>query len=219
MLDGALPGDVTTLGAPPYHRAPGEDCFVVARDPDSGDPVATAMRWGLRVEGRRCRLVRADEYAARGAARMFPCIVPVSGFVQQGRRRTRVAVTLAASTTLAMAALWQQQAGGAAFAIVTTDAGGDIATMLPRMPVLLPPAAWPQWLAGLPPTAVELNRLARPAPAAWFRLALQSELPRRDAALSVARQIEAWAPGSMTAPRRERRPLRHGTWEPGHALG
>ncbi|MGG5821368.1 SOS response-associated peptidase family protein [Falsiroseomonas sp. HW251] len=198
MPRGVLLGELSFLGAPPYRREPGEHCFVVARQPETGDAMPTFLRWGLDVaDGSQRRLqFRADQLAGRRLAGMARCIVPVSGFARLGPRRTCIDVTLTTPTSLAAAAVWTQDAGGPAFAIITAEAGDDLHPMLVRTPVLLAPAAWPRWLADGPLTGAALAAVARPVPAAWLRIE-QRKGRLGEPSLSVARQVEEWAPGSL----------------------
>lgn len=199
MPRGVLLGELSVLGAPPYQRQPGEHCFVVARDPATGDAIPHVMRWGIDVAGtRRRRLqLRADQLAGRRLGGMARCIVPVSGYAQPGLRRTRLLVTLAAPMSLAVAAVWKHEAGGSSFAIVTTEADDELQATLARTPVLLPPAAWPRWLADGPPTKAALAAIARPAPSAWLRIEQRRDRVQPPRPLAVTRQVEDWAPGSM----------------------
>lgn len=222
MPRGVLQGEPEFLGLPPYHRRPGERCLVLVRDPSTGEAVPAAMRWGMPVpsQPRRRRLhVRADQLRGKRIARRLRCLVPVAGYVQPGVRQSRIGVTVAAEMSLAVAAIWEDEIGGAAFAIVTTEANELLAPAHARMPSLLPPSLWPRWLDEHPLDPTDLVLLDQPAPSAWFRT---RALPRRGVegtAQPVARQLQDWAPGSVLwQPREALRPAPDPA-EMDHALG
>jgi putative SOS response-associated peptidase YedK len=221
MPRGALQGEPSILGVPPYAREAGEHCFVLARDPESGDAIPAAMRWGLPLaESKRRRLhLRVDQLAGRRFGRMLRCIVPASGYVQPGFRRSHIAITFAAPMSLAIAAVWKQEAGGSSFAIITTEASDELAPALSQMPVLLPPALWPRWLSDTLLTTADLALLSRPAPAAWLRAEALRRAPPHPRSLSVTRQIEDWAPGSAPRQRPVPQPERPAASEVDRALG
>jgi putative SOS response-associated peptidase YedK len=208
MPRGVLQGEPETLGRPPWERLPGEACLVIARDPDSNEAVPAAMRWGLPLSGTRSqrRLVfGVEQLTTRRVARLPRCLVPLEGYVQPGVRRSRIGVEMAAEFSLGAAAVWEDGPGGAGFALVTTEANELLAAAHARMPVLLPAGVWPMWLAASPPGPAELALLRRPAPADWLRARALPKQALRQPVQPVARQLEAWAPGSrLWTPRQGR---------------
>ena len=197
MPRGALQGEPSILGAPPYERAPDDQCFVLALDPRSGDAVALSMRWGISIgEARQRRLhLRVEQLGDRRISRMLRCVVPLSGYIQPGFRRSRIAVTISTSTTIAAAAVWKRDVAGDCFAIITTDANEELAPALARMPVLLPPSLWSGWLSAAPLTSLDIAAASRPAPAAWLHAVAVKRVPLNAASLSVEQQMEDCAPG------------------------
>ncbi|HEV7263309.1 MAG TPA: SOS response-associated peptidase family protein [Falsiroseomonas sp.] len=112
--------------------------------------------------------------------------------------RLRIGVTVVADMTLALAAIWSNETGGPVFAIVTTEATETLAVAHERMPALLPPALWARWLDERQLARTDLVLVDRPAPPAWLRaraLPLQGE---EGPPLSVAQQLQDWAPGCAT---------------------
>lgn len=199
MPRGVLLGEPEALGWPPWDRRPGDACLVLARDPDTGEAVPAAMRWGFAPTAERRHrilLLRVEQLRRPRLGRRMRCLVPIDGYVQRGVKRTRIGVAVAADMTLAVAALWEDGPGGPSFAIVTTEANEVLAAAHERMPALLPPSLWPMWLDEQPLAPADLVLLERPAPPAWLRArALAKDAPRLRA-LPVARQLAEWAPGS-----------------------
>lgn len=221
MPRGALLGEPETLGLPPYERRAGEACLVLARDPEAGDMVPAAMRWGLPVPSdprRKLLAIRVDRLGTRRTARRAHCLVPVEGYVQRGVRRSRIGVEVAGPESLAIAALWEDAPGGPAFAIVTAEANEVLAAAHERMPALLPAALWPLWLENRRLTPAEMALVARPAAPALLRArALRGRGPEAGNA-SLTRQLADWMPGArLWQPRPHRQPLV--PEEVAHALG
>ena len=147
---------------PRPEAAPGE--VVLAVVSDRGRRLA-AMRWGLIPMGRtnaRGRPVletivnaRSETLFAKSAyAGLGRCLLPVSGWYEwtgERRRKTRWAIRAPGRPVLAFAAVWDlwRAPGGAevaSLATVTCPPNAEVAAVHDRMPVILPPEAWPLWL-------------------------------------------------------------------------
>jgi putative SOS response-associated peptidase YedK len=91
---------------------------------------------------------------------------------------------------LAIAVIWERwaQAAGVleSFAMVTVPANTLISTITDRMPAVLPPEHWAQWLGETPATVDELKRLLKPFEGDWDMQAApraqKKPPPRRPAA-------------------------------------
>jgi putative SOS response-associated peptidase YedK len=68
--------------------------------------------------------------------------------------------------------VWRDPSGGGELlrscAIITTDANGVLAPIHSRMPVVLPPDAWDQWLDPAFEDISTLAELLVPGPGDWF---------------------------------------------------
>lgn len=201
-------------------RVPGGPGLVVLRDPATGERIMASMRWGLPGKGRSGGAVlhvRAEEIAGRGPAREAlrrrRCLVPMEGYVQRATRagvRGRFAVSLADGAPMAVAAVWQESAAGPCFAIITCAANRAVGAIHDRMPVVLPPEAWPLWLVPGLVSPIEVWDLLQPCPD--DRVVVR-QLPARRRARAVAagadRQLDLFAPGVALVrpgrpPRRQR---------------
>lgn len=199
MPRGVLLGEPEILGVAPYERRSGELCFVLLRRPDTRDVVPAACRWGLPIPGtpRRRRLqIHLGALESRRWGRAGRCLVPVGGYVQPTRRNLRIGVVTAPGVSLSIAGVWLDVPGGPCFAVVTTEPNDLLAPAHARMPVLLPETMWSVWLADRPLTRADLALVERPAPPAWLRARALKGGAGSLTSLSVAKQVEEWAPGS-----------------------
>jgi putative SOS response-associated peptidase YedK len=150
--------------------------------------VLSVARWGLlpawakdtrgaakRINARAETVASSAAYARSFAVRR--CLVPADGWYEWVRspsgRRQAYFMTTQDGAPLAFAGLWS--VWGTAeplrtFSVITTSAVGDLALVHDRMPLLLPPARWPAWLAG-GGDAAEL--LATPRPEDLTRLEIR----------------------------------------------
>ncbi len=119
------------------------------------------MRWGFIPswykspnDGPLIINARADTVAVkpafRDAIRQRRCILPASGFYEwsagEGKTRLPWHITRRDGAPFAFAALWQRWGDIDTLAVVTTEAGPDIAHIHDREPVILEPPDWPLWL-------------------------------------------------------------------------
>ena len=157
----AAPGDTEGL-QPRFNVAP--TCVVpvvVARDRSR---TVEAMRWGLVPSwapdpgiGTKMINARLETLAERPAFRVplagRRCIVPADGYYEwaPGDARRPHLIRAEAGGPLAFAGLWEAWHGGPtgvllSCTIVTTASAGPVAWLHHRMPVVLPPTAWSDWL-------------------------------------------------------------------------
>jgi putative SOS response-associated peptidase YedK len=207
-------------------RAPGGLSLVVLRNPETGDRVLATMRWGLQEpedDSKPVLYVRAETIGSRGAIREAlrrrRCIVPMDSYVQQAGPEGATglyAISLADGAQMAVAAIWQDADDGPHFAIVTCRANEAVAVIHDRMPVILPPQAWPAWLVTGLVSPLEVWDLLKPCPSSMLRIRRIPGTTRRKAApTEVGQQLELIAPGAALVdpgrqPRRKRpeRPAR-----------
>ena len=117
-----------------------------------------AMRWGYAFpNGRPIINARAETAAQKpmfkDGMRQRRCVIPASHYFEWERRgaaRTKYAIRPAHADTLYLAGIYHLENHDGvivpAFTILTRDAALGIAFIHPRMPVLLPADAAPDWL-------------------------------------------------------------------------
>ncbi len=154
-----------------------------AKDPGIGDRLINA----------RAETV-AEKPAYRRAFTKRRCIIPADGFYEwkvvappttpKGRpKKQPMFIHRTDDEPLAFAGLWEVwkvpegvDVDGAedgwlrSCVIVTTDANDLLAPVHDRMPVVLPPSAWDQWLDPTEHDAAALSTLLRPAPDELFEV-------------------------------------------------
>jgi putative SOS response-associated peptidase YedK len=151
--------------APSWNLAPTQDAMVVRRHPDTGERHLNLLKWGLLpsstkepTTARRPINCRAETVATsglfRGAFHARRCIVPADVFYEwqalDGGKQP-YAIARHDGQPMAFAGIWEGFRWPDAtilrtFAIITTNANGDVSSLHHRMPVILEPADWPAWL-------------------------------------------------------------------------
>lgn len=174
---------------PRYNLAPTQDAAVVRSDPEGGRRL-DLMRWGLipfwakdAKVGYAMFNAMAETVATKPAFRepfkARRCIVPATGFYEwqklDAKTKQPFAIVPTDAAVFSLAGLWERwtdKASGETVhscTILTTAPNELCATIHDRMPVILAPESWPQWLGE---TAVEpdaLGALLRPYPAERMR--------------------------------------------------
>lgn len=137
-------------------------------DPDRTQRSIRVMRWGLVPHwakdpsiGSRMINARAesaaDKPAYRDAVARRRCLLPADGWYEwqaaatPGARKQPYYITPADDCSLALAGLWSTWRGDGdtplvTCAVLTTDAVGPLTEIHHRMPLLLPPESWADWL-------------------------------------------------------------------------
>jgi putative SOS response-associated peptidase YedK len=112
--------------------------------------------------------------AFRDAFKRRRCLVPIEAFYEWKKlgpkEKQPYAIALADRGVMALAGLWENWKSPAeewvrSFTIVTTTPNALCAEIHDRMPVILPPEAWPAWLGEEPADADRLKALLAPYPA------------------------------------------------------
>jgi len=114
-----------------------------AKDPKIGNPMVNAR--GETI---------AEKPAYKSALKRRRCLIPASGFYewrQEGEARVPTYIHALDESPLALAGLWEEwktPEGESLHSctILTTGANAFMAPIHTRMPVILPPPAWREWL-------------------------------------------------------------------------
>jgi putative SOS response-associated peptidase YedK len=158
---------------PRYNIAPTQLALVVRETPQ-GEREGVFLRWGLIPSWARdptigSRLINAraeglaDKPSFRAAFRRRRCLVPADGFYEwrpaAGGRKQPYFIRLASGAPLGLAGLWEQWKGPdgdtvATFTIVTTAANEQLAALHDRMPVVVAPADYDEWLSSPNPSVL-----------------------------------------------------------------
>lgn len=165
--------------APRWNIPPGTDIPVIRRSPEGGR-VAHLLRWGLvphwakdKTIGQRLTNARAesvtDKPAFRSAFARRRCLIPADGFYEwkaEGKCKQPYYISLRDGSPLAMAGLWESWTSPTgeilrSCAIITTAANALMQPIHDRMPAIIAPEHWQDWLAA-PPEAV--SHLLAPFP-------------------------------------------------------
>jgi len=176
--------------APPrYNAAPTDTLAVVRYNPKTRQRSLDLLRWGLVPLwakdisfGVRCINARAETLARtpafRDAFERRRCLVPADAFYEwqkSGGKRQPYAIVPADGGLFAFAGLWERwrnpQDGSIlrSFTIVTGQPNALCEPIHDRMPVILPPAAWPLWLGEKEASPEEIFDLLRSYPAELMR--------------------------------------------------
>ena len=113
---------------------------------------------------------RCEKATFKSAFRKRRCLVPADAFYEWKKvagGKQPYAVTTTDNGPFGMAGLWEgwKNPDGAwehTFTLITTKANAAVAELHDRMPVILPPAAWPAWLGEEEASKQELLALLRP---------------------------------------------------------
>ena len=148
-----------------YNIPPGTDIPVIRQSPD-GKRVLHLLRWGLVPHwakdpsiGAKLNNARGESVAEkpsfRSAFRQRRCLIPASGFFEwktEGKIKQPYYISLKTGEPMAMAGLWESWTapdGGIlrTVCIVTTAANALMTPIHDRMPVIISPDNWQDWLA------------------------------------------------------------------------
>src|SRR5262245_3531542 len=146
-----------TLFPARYNVAPSQAVPVV-RQGAGGRRQLSLLRWGfdlpwaqgaagLVLNGRA--ETAAEKAPFRHAIRKRRCLLPADGFYEwakAGGRKQPYFFSLRGGGPFAFAGLWQPGEGGSSCALLTCQANGLVAPVHGRMPVLLAPGDYGEWL-------------------------------------------------------------------------
>ncbi|NUR69787.1 MAG: SOS response-associated peptidase [Hamadaea sp.] len=146
-----------------YNVAPTDKVPIVRVSASREARVLTVARWGLvppwatdpRI-GSRMINARAETVASsRAYAQSFErrrCLVPVDGWYEWTRSPTgkQAFYMNMNGEGLTMGGIWSVKGDLLTFSVITLPARGDLAKVHDRMPLLLPPDRWSEWLSATP---------------------------------------------------------------------
>lgn len=153
---------------PSWNVAPTDPVSVVV-DRGEGRELRT-LKWGLipswaedpriasRLINARAETV-AEKPAFRTALARRRCLVPADGWYEWRQKRPHF---ISREEPIAFAGLYERNGETRTFTIVTTAAAPDIAYLHDRMPVVLPPGVWDDWLDPAQDDVAALCALLRP---------------------------------------------------------
>jgi putative SOS response-associated peptidase YedK len=155
----------TPILEPRYNISPSQDIAVIRLHPETGTRELVLLRWGLipfwakdTKIGYKMINARADgienKPSFRAAFKRRRCLVPALGFYEWDHKQKTnppYFIRLKDSDLLAFAGLWEhwQGEGGEIIescTIVTTEANGLVGTIHDRMPAIIEPGNYADWL-------------------------------------------------------------------------
>jgi putative SOS response-associated peptidase YedK len=191
------------LFTPRYNIAPSQPIAAIRIDADTATRTLVMLRWGLIPSwakdpkiGNQCINAKAETVAEkpsfRSAFKKRRCLVIATGFYEwqvQGRAKQPIWIGLRSKRPFAFAGLWEQwkPAEGEPLetcTIITTEPNDLMAPIHNRMPVILSPASYDQWLDLSFQHVEPLKALLRPYPSEELTAYPVSTLvnnPRHDA--------------------------------------
>lgn len=195
--------DDPPLFKPRYNIAPSQQVTAIRLDPNAVKRECVMLRWGLIPSWAKdpkiafqCINAKAETVAEkpsfRSAFKKRRCLVVATGFYEwqvQGRTKQPMCIGLRSKRPFAFAGLWEhwkplEGEPVETCTIITTEPNGLMAPIHNRMPVILAPTSYDQWLD---PTFQEvelLKALLRPYPSEELTAYPVSTLvnnPRHDA--------------------------------------
>lgn len=191
------------LFTPRYNIAPSQSIAAIRIDLDTATRTLVMLRWGLIPSwakdpkiGFQCINAKAETAAEkpsfRSAFKKRRCLVIATGFYEwqvQGRSKQPMWIGLRSTRPFAFAGLWEHWTPpeGEPFGtctIITTEPNDLMAPVHNRMPVILAPTSYDQWLDPTFQHVEPLKALLRPYPSEELRAYPVSTLvnnPRHDA--------------------------------------
>lgn len=160
---------------PDYNVAPTDRVPIVRVSAEREARVVSAARWGLVPfwasdprQGSRMINARVETVAtSRAFASSFEkrrCLVPADGWYEwvrgPGGKRPYF---MHRPEGLTLAGIWAARDDLMTFSVLTMPATGELARVHDRMPLVLPPARWEEWL-----TATVSDDLLTPAPSVFL---------------------------------------------------
>lgn len=164
-----------------FNIAPSQNATVCLADRNTGTIKVRQMRWGFNVQngsGKRSMLTNAraetigKKVAFADAFRYRRCLIPADGFYEWksfGSKKQPYYFSFAEQNVFAMAAIWEEPLGSQRdpnedlrFCILTTSANEQVSGVHHRMPVILDPAYYQNWLCPRTTDGVSIHGLLQP---------------------------------------------------------
>ncbi len=196
-------GQVPPLFQPRYNIAPSQSIAAIRIEPDTTTRKLVMLRWGLIPSwakdakiGNRCINAKdetvAEKPSFRSAFKKRRCLVIADGFYEwqrQGAHKQPMWIGMRSKRPFAFAGLWEhwKPAEGEPVetcTIITTEPNDLMVPIHNRMPVILAPASFDQWLDPSFQQPAALKALLRPYPSEELMTYPVSTLvnnPRHDA--------------------------------------
>lgn len=171
-----------------YNVAPTQDIAVVLEEDSEESRILAAHHWGLvpfwakspsignRMINARSEGI-ATKNAYRNAIKKQRCLIPADGFYEWAavpgqKRKQPYFIHRSDGELLAFAGLWEQWSGPErdgsqrlrSATIITTEANDTMEPIHDRMPVILPPSRWAEWLDPANHDIEAITGLLLPAP-------------------------------------------------------
>jgi putative SOS response-associated peptidase YedK len=163
---------------PRYNGAPGQEHWIIRRNPKTGEPMLDRLWWGLipywvkdASGGRRPINAKCESVASlasfRDAYRRRRCLLPIDNFfewraIKGVKAKQPYAVGMKSGEPFALAAIWENWQRPVSdewlrtFAVITCPANDLVTDIHDRMPVIIPPEAYDRWLANIEPDPRDL---------------------------------------------------------------
>jgi putative SOS response-associated peptidase YedK len=188
---------------PRYNIAPSQSIAAIRIDSDTAPRTLVLLRWGLIPSwakdekiGSQCINAKAETVAEkpsfRSAFKKRRCLVIADGFYEwqrQGEHKQPMWIGLRSKLPFAFAGLWEHwksvdEEPVETCTIITTEPNDLMTPIHNRMPVILAPTSYDQWLDPTLQNIETLNRLLRPYPSeelTAFPVSTLVNNPRHDA--------------------------------------
>jgi putative SOS response-associated peptidase YedK len=207
---------VEPLQAPPrYNGAPGQEHWVIRRNPKTGERMLDRLWWGLipywvkeANGGRKPINAKAETVASlpsfRNAYERRRCLLPIDNFfewraIRGAKAKQPYAIGMKTGEPFALASIWEnwQRPGTEewvrTFAVITCPANGLMAQIHDRMPVIIPPDAYDRWLANIEPDPRDLLVPFPSEPMTMWPISTRVNKPENDES-SILERIEQDSP-------------------------
>jgi putative SOS response-associated peptidase YedK len=151
-----------------FNVAPSSTIPILTADPRGRNLVPAG--WGFTSSGRvplfNARAETVDSLQSfRDSFRQSRCLVPASGFYEwRPSDRRPFYFERGDGRTLAFAGIWKLVGNHMEAAVITTTPNSDMQGIHHRMPVILEPDAWTDWLGHERLNQEQLQRLLSPSP-------------------------------------------------------
>ena len=151
-----------------FNAAPSSTIPIVTADP-VGRHLIPAI-WGFTSSGRaplfNARGETVDTLQSfRDSFRHNRCLVPASGFYEWRQSdRQPFYFERANGQPMALAGIWKKVGSHLEASVITTTPNADMRGIHPRMPVILEPGTWTDWLRADPLDDTERHRVLSPSP-------------------------------------------------------
>jgi putative SOS response-associated peptidase YedK len=165
---------IEPLQVPPrYNGAPGQEHWVIRRNPKTGEPMLDLLWWGLipywvkdANGGRKPINAKSETIASlpsfRDAYARRRCLLPIDNFfewraIKGIKTKQPFAIGMKSGEPFALAAIWEnwQRPGTEewvrSFAVITCPANEMMAQIHDRMPAIVPAEGYDRWLANVEP--------------------------------------------------------------------